>query len=87
MEKSEKQNKFKQKAYPMAEKAIRKINRLQNYANRYSYDYSALEVMAMFSKIEAALKETREKYIYELQREEGVYYIEEEDDFDDDDEE
>jgi len=87
MDKEAKRQNFEKKAYAKVEKIKNQIKGLQNFSHREWYDYSALEVMTFFADIEATLNETRNKFIYELQREEGVYYIEEEDDFEDDDEE
>ena len=42
--------------------------------------------MTLFSEIEATLNETRNQFIYELQREEGVCYIDDEEEFDDEEE-
>lgn len=80
MDKEAKRQNFERKAYAKVDKIKNQIKGLQNFAHREWYDYSALEVMTFFSEIEATLNETRNKFIYELQREEGVYFKEEESD-------
>ena len=66
-------------------KIIHSINILPCFANREFYDYSALEIMSLFSEMEKALSEAREKYINELQQEEGKYILKvDEDDYDQD---
>lgn len=84
MDKQAKRQNFEKKAYNKKDKIINQIKGLQNFAYRDWYEYSALEVMTFFSEIESALNETRNKFIYELQREEGLYF-EEDDEAEDDD--
>lgn len=86
MDKDAKRKNFEKKAYLKVDKIKKHINLLRNFSNREWYDYSALEVMTLFSEIEATLNETRNQFIYELQREEGVCYIDDEEEFDDEEE-
>lgn len=79
MNQSAKRRNFEEKAYKRVNKIIDSINIMPFFANREFYDYSALEVMTLFSKMENALHVAREKYIYELQKEEGNYLDEEDD--------
>lgn len=73
MNQSAKRRNFEEKAHKRVNKIIDSINIMPFFANREYYDYSALEVMTLFSSIEKALNEARDKYIYELQKEEGTY--------------
>lgn len=86
MDKETKQQRFKEKTEKRVGKILSSFEILSCFSNRQLYEYSALEVMAMFSKIETAMNEARKSYIYELQREEGTYYIDEEDEEFDEDE-
>lgn len=70
MDDSLKRKNFEEKAYARVNTIIGKINNLKYFANRENYEYSALEVLELFSNIESALNEAKDKYIYELQREE-----------------
>lgn len=82
MDDSLKRKNFEEKAYKRVNKIIDSINILPFFANREFYDYSALEVLELFSNIESALNKARDKYIYELQREEG-YISEDEEEYED----
>ena len=86
MDKDVKRKNFEKKAYSKVDKIKKHINLLRNFANREWYEYSALEVLTLFSEIEATLNETRNQFIFELQREEGACYIDEEE-FDDEEDE
>lgn len=77
MDESLKRKHFEEKANKRVKKIIDGINILPFFANREFYDYSALEVLELFSKIESALNEARDKYIYELKREEGYISVDE----------
>lgn len=82
MDDSLKRKHFEEKAYKRVNKIIDGINILPFFANREFYDYSALEVLELFSKIESALNKARDKYIYELQREEK-YISKDEEEYED----
>lgn len=85
MDKKTKRENFEKKAYKRVGKIIHSINILPCFANREFYNYSALEIMSLFSEMEKALSEAREKYINELQKEEGEYILMvDEDDYDQD---
>ena len=78
MDKIIKRQRFEEKAYKRVKKITDSFDVLSCFSNRELYDYSALEVMELFSKIEESLNKARERYIYELQKEEGRY-VEEDD--------
>ena len=80
MDKSTNRKRFEEKAYKRVKKITDSFEVLSCFANREFYDYSAVEIMTLFSKIESSLNKARDKYIYELQRAEGTYVDEEEDD-------
>lgn len=68
MESTSKRKRFEKVAGNRVQKVIDFLILLQNCANRNNYEYSQADIEHMFNEISKTLKETRIKYLSELNK-------------------